>query len=184
MTSSDSYEIRLSRAPLCALFVAGCLFAFAGLDIGFMHSVFPAFDIAPGKKIIFWLFLLFFVGFGTLIAVQMLLYILNPPVMFRASAEGISFGTGFRYALHAIPWRHVESIGGGIDAVQAAANRKLVGGLQITFRQSPDIPLMMPTSIGVSFVNYTLTLSWFYMGDSLSNAIEEVNALQKRYAAR
>ncbi len=182
MVLDGVYEIRLSRIPLFLLFLAGTSFCLAGLDIGFFHSVFPAFQVKTGSRTVYYLFLFFFAGCGGAIAAQMLLYLARPPVMFRASAEGISFGTGFRYTLYTIPWKSLKSIGGGIDPVQLAANKKLFAGLQLEFAHDPGLPSWKPTSIGVSYVNYRLTLSWWYMGAGLAESKAAVDALEKRYS--
>jgi hypothetical protein len=182
MSNTGVYEIRLSRIPLFLLFLAGTAFCLAGLDIGFFHSVFPAFQVKPGSRTVFYLFLFFFAGCGGAIALQMFLYLVNPPVMFRASAEGISFGTGFRYTLYTIPWKSVKSIGAGVDSVQLAASRKLFAGLQVEFAHDPGLPSWMPTSIGVSYVFYCLTLSWWYMDAGLAQSKSAIEALRKRYS--
>ncbi len=176
--AENSFEIRLSRIPLAVLFVAGCFFLFAGLDIGFFHSVFPNIGVNPDKKWIFYLFLLFFVGCGGAIAVQMLLYLINPPVMFRASPEGIAFGTGFRYRLHTIHWKYIESIHGGAD-LAAAGDLKI--GLQVQFKNTNEIEGALPTSIGVVYQAYILTLSRMYMGTSVSETAGILNTMWKKY---
>ncbi len=175
-------DIRLSRLPLFLLLCISSFITAAGLDIGFFHVVIPALDIAPDKMLFFWLFEFFFVIIGGVIAIQMLLYLIKPPVMFRASPEGVSFGCGFRYNLFTIPWKYIENVGGGIDIVQAIANKKIMGGLQITFKNSQDIPHWKATSIGVSYVGYTLTLSIIYSGFGVSGIIEKLNAMRKKYS--
>lgn len=182
MQNNDVFDIRLSRIPLFLLLCISSFLVAAGLDIGFIHAVIPPLDIDPDKKLFFWLFEFFFVIIGGVIAVQMLLYLISPPVMLRASAEGIAFGTGFRYNLFTIPWKYVDSIGGGIDMVQAVANKKIVGGIQITFKNSQDIPMWKATSIGISYVNYVLTLSIFYTGPKTSEAMEKLREMKKRFS--
>jgi len=181
MQNNDVFDIRLSRIPLFLLLCFSSFIVAAGLDIGFIHAVIPPFDIAPDKKLYFWLFEFFFVVIGGVIAVQMLVYLVSPPVMFRASSEGIGFGTGFRYNLFTIPWKYVDSIGGGIDLVQAVANRKLFGGIQVIFKNSQEIPMWKATSIGVSYMNYVLTLSVVYTGPGTSGALEKLKEMKKRF---
>jgi hypothetical protein len=182
MTDDGVFQIRLSRIPLFLLFLAGAAFCLAGLDIAFFHSVFPAFQVKPGSKVVFYLFILFFAGCGGAIAVQMLLYLVLPPVMFRASVEGISFGTGFRYTLYTIPWKSVNAMGAGVDSAQLIVNKNIFAGLQVEFAHDPGLPSWLPTSIGVSYVFYTLTLSWIYMGAGLAQARQSIEILKKRYS--
>jgi hypothetical protein len=170
------FEIRLSRMPLAALCAAGLFFFFMGLDIGFFHKLIPAFTITPDKKIIFFAFLVFFIGFGGVIAVQMIVYLMAPPVMLRADAVGIGFGTGFRYKLYTVPWCHVTGIGTGAGATVT----NVTAGLQVSFAENDEVPSALPTSLGVSFFMNTLTLSLTYMDCSLAHAEKVLKQLQKQ----
>lgn len=178
--SESTYEIRLSRLPLLLLLCAGVFFLFAGLDIGFLHTLFPAFDVAPDKRWILYLFLLFFVGGGAAVTLQMASYLVNPPVMFRADPDGVAFGTGFRYRLQVIPWRYVETVSAGVDLSKVAAGISGVG-LQIVFRQTTEIPGALATSIGVAYGGYQMSLSLVYMGRPLKEAVSVVQQMQKQY---
>lgn len=178
---NDVLEIRLSRIPLILLFFIGAFFLWIGLELALFHSLFPAFEVEESRKIVFYLFLFFAIGAGGAIAIQMLLYMIFSPVMFRASAEGISFATGFRYSLFTIPWKYVDSFGFGLEASKLIANREVMGGLQVTFTPSRDIPNMKATSIGVMYVNYCLTLSIAYMGVRSLKMKETLEAMKNRY---
>lgn len=162
MESKNELIIRLSRIPLFFFLIFGGVFLVVGLDITFFHYVLD-FEIASDKKIYFYLFDFFAIGCGGLIVLQMLWYLIFPAVMFKANKEGIWFGCGFRYNLFNIPWEYVEKIGKGVDSVSLVANQKLIAGLQIQFKKSDKIPMGKPTSIGVSYFNYCLTLNIFYM---------------------
>lgn len=175
------FEIRLARLPLFLLLIVGLCFFYVGLDLTVLHNLFTDFIVAPDNRIKFYLFLFIAFGVGGLIAVQMLLYLIIPPVLFRASAEGIAFATGLRYTLYTIPWKYVESIGGGIDVAALAAEKKIFGGLQIKFKESPEIPGILATSIGARYVYYILTLSYWYMNTSIKNAIIKTTQLKNRF---
>lgn len=178
----DVFDIRLARLPLLILFIVGSGFFFIGLELTVLHVLFPNFSVAPDKRIIFYAFLFFVLGVGGAIALQMFLYLIVPPVLYRASADGIAFATGFRYNLYTIPWKYVSSIGGGIDLVALAAEKKIVGGLQIDFKESQEIPSLLATSIGARYIYYKLTLSYWYMNTSIKNAIMETEELRKKFA--
>jgi hypothetical protein len=179
---NNTVEIRLSRIPLFVLFIAGCFFFMMGMDIVFLHNIIPEFHVEQSKKLFFYLFAFFFIGGGGAIAVQMLLYLMAPPIMFRASDDGVSFGTGFRYKLYTIPWKHVKNIGPGLDKAVLIFNRKIMFGLSITFENSPDIPSAKPTSIGISYAFYTLTLSYIYTGMIPSEMMGSIEQMKKRHS--
>ncbi len=175
----NTYSIPMSRIPLAVLFFAGNFFFFVGLDVGFLHSFIGPLDIDSGRIWAYYAFLFFFVAGGGAIAVQMLLYFIKPPIMLNATAEGISFGTGFRYRPYTIPWKFVDTVGAGIDLSQIPAG-KIQGGLQISFKPSDEIPGMKATSIGIAYFMHTLTLSIFYMGRPVREAIEILRKMHQQ----
>jgi len=178
---SEQYDVPLSRIPLFLLFLAGAFFLVVGLDLGLLHIIFPYFSIDPEKKLVFYAFLLFAVGCGGAITAQMLLYLAKPPVMFRVSPEGISFGTGFRYTLFTIPWKYVESVSFGVEPTKLLVNKRIMAGLQIAIANSPDIPSNKPTSIGVLYVFNSLTLSWIYMGRPAGEVRDKILEMKKKH---
>jgi len=180
--NNDVYQIRLSRLPLFILFLFGAGFLFVGLELSVLHILFPGFTVAPDKTTVFYVFLVFVIGVGGLTTIQMFLYLILPPVMYRVSSEGISFGTGLRYKLFTIPWKHVDTIGGGIDLTVLVANKKIVGGLQIKFKESEEIPGLLATSIGVYYMFYIMTLSYWYMSRPIKEAISQTTEMQKKFA--
>ncbi|MBP7737987.1 MAG: hypothetical protein KA369_18560 [Spirochaetes bacterium] len=179
--TSEQYDVPLSRIPLFLLFLIGLLFLVVGLDLGLFHVIFPYFSIDPEKKLIFYAFLLFAVGCGGAIVAQMLLYLAKPPVMFRVSTDGISFGTGFRYTLFTIPWKYVDSVSFGVEPTKLIANKQIMAGLQIAIANSPDIPSSKPTSIGVLYVFNCLTLSWIYMGRPTGEVRDRIIEMKKKH---
>lgn len=176
----DQYEIRLSRITLSLFFIAGAFFLLAGLEIGFFHTVFGPISVAPGKLWIYYAFLVCFIGIGGAAAVQSLLYLMSPPFLFRASAEGISFACGFRYNLFTIPWKYVEKVGAGVDLSQPLSGQGSAG-LQVTIRKSDDIPGDKPTSMGVSYFMNVVTLNIFYMSRPIKEAVEKVQEMHRKY---
>ncbi len=181
MENNDVFELRLSRLPLFAFVCISSLFIFVGLDLAFLHILFPGFTVAPAKRTVFLVFEFFAVGICAVILFQMIQYLIKPPVFFRASSEGISFATGMRYTLTTFAWKYVDTVGGGIDVTSLVANKQLFGGLQITFKQDESIPGMSATAIGCKYIGYTLTLSWFYMNKSMKTTIEAIERLRAKY---
>ncbi len=178
---NEHYDVPLSRLPLFLLFLLGSLFLVVGFDLALVHALFPYFSIEQEKKLIFYAFLLFAIGCGGVIAVQMLLYMIKPPVMFRVSPEGISFGTGFRYTLFTIPWKYVGDVRIGLEKSKLIANRQVTAGLQITIRNSPEAPSAKATSIGVMYAFNCLTLSRLYMGRPADKVREKILEMKKKY---
>jgi hypothetical protein len=178
---NDVYRVPLSRLPLLLFLSIASLFVFVGLDLSVLHVLFPDFQINPGKIIVFYAFLFFAVVIGSIIAVQMVLYIVKPPIMFEVSSEGIAFGTGFRYTLYLIPWKYVDTIGAGIDMPGLAVNKKLIFGVMISIKQSNEIPGDMATSIGVKYEYNTLYLHWMYLGRPAKEVIATIEAMKKRH---
>ena len=182
MADSATLELRLSRLPLFLLLLLLSFFFTVALDLSVLHNVIPPLDIAPDKKWIYYAFLFFMLGGGGIGAAQMLWYLLLPPVIFRADENGISFGTGFRYRPYCIPWKYVQSIGSGADAVATGFNRKMAAGLQVAFEQSSEIPAGKATSMGIFYQAWTLTLSFVYMNrKNLGALTAELETLRKRY---
>lgn len=179
---NDVYRVPLSRLPLLFLFSIASLFVFAGLDLSVLHLLFPDFRVNPDKIIVFYAFLFFAVAIGGVIAVQMMLYIIKPPIMFQVSREGIAFGTGFRYTLYLIPWKYIDTIGAGIDMPGLAVNKKLIFGVMISIKQSNEIPGGMATSIGVKYEFNTLYLHWMYLGRPAKEVIATIEAMKKKGA--
>lgn len=169
--------IRLSRIPLFFLFIVGSLFFVAGLDIVFFHTILD-FSGEDQSKSTLYVFAFFTIGIGGLVAIQMLLYIISPPITLLATEKGLSFATGFRYKLYTIPWSYVDKIGTGIDKTILILNKKVVAGLQIEFKKSKEIESWKATSIGVAYFNYVLTLNWFYMNNK--NTPEIIEQLVKK----
>ncbi|OHD19567.1 MAG: hypothetical protein A2086_14460 [Spirochaetes bacterium GWD1_27_9] len=160
---TNELEIRLSRIPLFLLLCICSVFLFVGLELGFLHIFLKDFKVADDKIIIFYLFEFFMVICAGAAVIQMIWYLIIPAVMFKANEKGISFGTGLRYKPFTIDWKYVESIGLGIDLVNTVTTQNPQVGLQITFIKSQEIPSAKPTSIGIIYFNFCLTLNWFYM---------------------
>lgn len=175
---NEQFDVRLSRLPLALLLIMGSSFLIVGLDLALLHLLFPHFSIDPEKKLIFFAFLLFAVGCGGIISVQMLLYLIKPPVIFRTSLEGIAFGTGFRYHLVTIPWKHVGTV--TITETRRAAGRR-TAGLEIVVSSAPGIAPTQAPSLGVIYAFNRLTLSWFYMGRRACEVRERILEMKKRY---
>jgi hypothetical protein len=178
---TEHYDVTLSRLPLFLFFLMGSLFLVVGLDLALMHVLFPYFSIEQGKMLIFYAFLLFAIGCGGAIAVQMLLYMIKPPVMFRASPEGISFATGFRYNLFTIPWKYVEDVTLGMGKSKHIASRQVTADLQIIIKSSPEMPSAKATSMGVMYAFNCLTLSWTFMGRPTDKVREKILEMKKKY---
>ncbi|MBN1533589.1 MAG: hypothetical protein JXA20_13050 [Spirochaetes bacterium] len=178
--ANETFEIPLSRITLFIFFIAGAFLLWAGLEIGFLHRIIGPFDVAPGRLWAYYGFLVFFIVVGGACFLRSLLYLLRPPALLRASAEGIAFATGLRYRPFMIPWRFVDTIGVGIDLSQLPSS-KIQGGLQISFVNSNEIPNGLPTSIGVSYMFYTLTVRLTYMGRSMKESVEALRKMQEQY---
>jgi hypothetical protein len=176
----DKYDVRLSRVTLLIFFIAGLFFLFAGLEIGYFHKVIGPVHVAPEKQWIYYAFLVCFIGIGGACSIQSLLYLISPPFLFCASAEGISFACGFRYNLFMIPWKYVESVGAGVDLSQPLRGQGSAG-LQVTFRKSDNIPGDKPTSMGVSYFMNVMTLNIFYMSRPVKEAMEKVKEMHRKF---
>ncbi len=180
---NERLDICLSRIPLFLLLIAGAVFLLAGLDIALFHRVFPVFNIEGTKIIIYYLFLFFMIGAGGLMTVQMAWYLAMPPVILRADSIGIAFGTGMRYKLRAFGWEHTLEFKGGADFTALLVNKQSALGLQVVFKPSESIPSMLPTSIGIFYFNYTLTLNFWYMGNKdIKGIITRLEEMKKKYS--
>jgi len=153
-----------------------------GLELSLLHVVFPGFRVNPDKIIVFYAFLFFAIVIGVVIMVQMILYIMKPPVMFTSSAEGIAFATGFRYNLYSVPWKYVDSVGSGFDVPGMVVQKKLIFGVVINIKQINEIPNGLPTSIGVKYEFNMLYLHWVYLGRPAREVIETVISMKKRFS--
>lgn len=179
--SIEAYDIHLSRVPLVFTFLAGLLFLVVGLDLGAMHAIFPYFSVEPDKIIILNFFIIVAVISGGALAVISLMYLLKPPVMLRASSEGISFGTGFRYALHTIPWSRVEDILHPAPAAHQTSGRQALDGLAIRTKGPEDMPHGRAASVGVLYARNMLSLSRFFMGNPAAEAREKIIKIKNKY---
>jgi hypothetical protein len=180
--TGDVYRVKLSRIPLFVFLSISGLFVFMGLELSLLHVVFPGFRVNPDKIIVFYAFLFFASVIGVVIMVQMILYIMKPPVMFTSSAEGIAFATGFRYNLYIVPWKHVDSVGSGFDVPGMVVQKKLIFGVVINIKQTNEIPNGLPTSIGVKYEFNMLYLNWIYLGRPAREVIETVTTMKKRFS--
>ncbi|HPA73139.1 MAG TPA: hypothetical protein PKY31_12770 [Spirochaetota bacterium] len=176
----DLYDVRLSRIAILVFLGAGLFFLLAGLEIGFLHIVIGPISVAPDRLWAYYAFLAFFIGVGGAATIQMLLYLVSPPVMFRASAEGIAFASGMRYRPYLMAWKHVESVGAGVDLSQPLSGQGSAG-LQVTIRQTGEVPGDMATSIGVKYFMYVLTLNIFYMDRPVKEAVERVREMHRKF---
>lgn len=181
MARNGTLTVRLSRIVIFLFLIAGVFFFMAGMEIGFLHRIIPAFSIAKDKQFIYILFLVFFIGIGGVTTLQMLWYLVFPPALFTASEKGVSFATGLRYRQYLLPWKFVETITVGADITAVALNRQGAAGLQVTFKNDPSIPAGLATSMGVFYMAYTMTLSFFYMDNKnipdIKRTLEEMKQL-------
>jgi len=108
MGERDSFKVRVSRRLLLVVFLVGVLFLAVGLDLAYLHAVFDA-NVGSDKPVLFWIFNVFAIAIGALIAVTQGYYLVIPPIMLRVSHDGVSFGTGLRYKQELIPLRYLKS---------------------------------------------------------------------------
>ncbi len=142
--AAGEFVVRVNRLLLLGLAAIGLLFVAAG------------FFLIPtiAGAVLFWLL-------GGVVAAQCLWYALFPPVMLRLTADGLAFGTGFRYTPFFIPWQHVVSVDYGVAATMTAWREKFAG-VSFTIADTPDVPAGKATSAGVSYMFRRLTIHWLY----------------------
>ena len=179
--NNDGFNILLSRKPLLLLFLTGLFLLTIVLDIILFHRLLPGFTIDPEQKIIFYLVLAFLIGFGGAIMGQLLVYLARPPVMLRASREGIAFGTGARYQLRTIPWKHIGEITIRPNSAAQSADENARAGLYIGLRRPSDMTDLKTTSLGIVYDGTGVTLGRFYLSCNSSEAAVILKGMKKKY---
>lgn len=169
----DVFEVRVFRLSLLFFFIIGLAFLIVGLDALVFKTILN-YSPHPGREILYFFFKLFFVVIGGLIVWKEGLYLLRPPVMMRVSADGISFGTGMGYEQRLFEWKYFEKAVYGIGYRMLSASPDAAIGLEVRFKQSPDIPAGLATSAGVYYANYALWLDRRYMGASIKKTIQAI----------
>jgi hypothetical protein len=167
------FEVRVFRISLLVFFTVGLAFFVVGLDALIFHRIFT-YTTPPGKEVLYFFFKLFFVVIGGLIVAKEGIYLVRPPVMMRVSAEGISFGTGMGYEERLFLWSHVERATYGLGYRMLSASPDAAVGLEVKFKESPEIPAGLATSAGIYYANYTLWLDRRYMGTSIKKTIDAI----------
>ncbi len=180
--NNGDYAIRLSRKPLVLFFLSGSLLLIIGLDIALIHRLLPGFTIDPDQKIIFYLILVILIGFSGAVTLQLLVYLAQPPVMLRASREGISFGTGARYQLRTIPWKHIGEITVRPNHQEKSSAVDSRADLVIGIIDSSDMTAPRTTSLGIMHDTRGLTLSQFYLSCVSSEAAVILKGMKKKYS--
>ncbi len=173
MSAQDVFEVRIFRVSLLVFFIIGLAFLLVGLD-ALIFKKFLNYPPHPGQELLYFFFKLFFVVVGGLVVWKEGLYLLKPPVMMRVSGDGISFGTGLGYEQRLFAWKHFEKAVYGIGYRMLSASPDAAVGLEVRFRESPDVPAGLATSAGIYYANYTLWLDRRYMGTSIKKTIEAI----------
>ncbi len=154
------FTVRVNRPILLLLGLVGALFFRVGLDAA-IYREWLDWHFPPDQPWLTFAFYFFFLGCGGLIALNCLWLLILPPVMLRFDERGVTFGVGFRYRPYFIPWDHVERIGYGMDGNLTTKDQFLAGPM-VTFRDHPDVPVVMATSMGLGYAFRRLTLHWAY----------------------
>ncbi len=173
MARQDVFEVKVFRLSLFIFFIVGLAFLIVGLDALIFKVIFN-YPPHPGQEVLYFFFKLFFVVVGGLIVWKEGLYLIRPPVMMRVSADGISFGTGMGYEQRLFSWSHFEKAVYGIGYRMLSASTDAAVGLEVRFKESPDIPAGLATSAGIYYANYALWLDRRYMGTSIKKTIEAI----------
>jgi hypothetical protein len=173
MISQDVFEVKVFRLSLFFFFIIGLSFLIVGLDALVFKTILN-YPVQPGREILHFFFKLFFVVVGGLIVWKEGLYLLRPPVMMRVSTDGISFGTGMGYEQRLFDWKYFEKAVYGIGYRMLSASPDAAVGLEVRFKQSPEIPAGLGTSAGIYYANYALWLDRRYMGTSIKKTIEAI----------
>jgi hypothetical protein len=173
MSSQGVFEVKVFRLSLFFFFIIGLAFLIVGLDALVFKAILN-YPPHPGREVLYFFFKLFFVVVGGLVVWKEGLYLLRPPVMMRVSAYGISFGTGMGYEQRLFDWKYFDKAVYGIGYRMLSASPDAAVGLEVRFKQSPEIPAGLATSAGVYYANYTLWLDRRYMGTSIKKTIEAI----------
>jgi hypothetical protein len=173
LANQDVFEVKVFRLSLLVFFIIGLAFLIVGLDALVFKTILN-YPPHPGREALYFFFKLFFVVVGGLIVWKEAVYFVRPPVMLRVSAEGISFGTGLSYEQRLFEWKHFEKAVYGIGYRMLSASPDAAVGLEVRFRESPEIPAGLATSAGIYYANYALWLDRRYMGTSIKKTIEAI----------
>ncbi len=173
MARQDVFEVKVFRLSLLVFFIIGLAFLIVGLDALIFKTILN-YPPHPGREIIYFFMKLFFVVVGGLIVWKEGLYLIRPPVMMRVSADGISFGTGMGYEQRLFGWDCFEKAVYGIGYRMLSASPDAAIGLEVRFKQSPEIPAGLATSAGIYYAGYALWLDRRYMGTSIRKTIEAI----------
>jgi hypothetical protein len=173
VANRDVFEVKIFRLTLLLIFILGLAFLVVGLDALVFKAILN-YPPHPGREVLYFFFKLFFVVIGGLIVWKEGMYLVRPPVMMRISPEGISFGTGMGYEQRLFEWKYFEKATYGIGYRMLSASPDAAVGLEVRFKQSPEIPAGLATSAGVYYANYTLWLDRRYMGTSIKKTIEAI----------
>lgn len=173
MSHQDVFEVKVFRVSLLLFFIIGLAFLIVGLDALIFQKILN-YPPHPGREVLYFFFKLFFVVIGGLIVWKEGMYLIKPPVMMRVSTDGISFGTGMGYEQRLLPWKHFEKAVYGIGYRMLSASPDAAVGLEVRFKESPEIPAGLATSAGIYYANYALWLDRRYMGTSIKKTIEAI----------
>jgi hypothetical protein len=176
VAAQDVFEVKVFRVSLFVFFIIGLAFLIMGLDALIFKRILT-YPPHPGQEGLYFLFKLFFVVIGGLIVWKEGPYLIRPPVMMRVSRDGISFGTGLLYEQRLFEWKHFEKAAYNIGYRMFSASPDAVVGLEVRFKESPEIPAGLATSAGIYYANYALWLDRRYMGTSIKKTIEAIRRL-------
>lgn len=170
-------EIRVSRRVMLIKMFMGLAFVLGGLVLAFPGRL-CEFAIPEDRVHIFKALGGATVLIGFIIALPQAYYMCRPPVMMRATGDGIFFGTGRLYRLELLEWRHFKSVSVGTGPATSASTDQPIGSLEVIFKSAPGVPCSIRTPAGISYHNYVLSLNRFYMNrpvEAIVPAIREIH---------
>ncbi len=78
------------------------------------------------------------------------------------------------YEQRLFEWKHFEKATYGLGYRMLSASPDAAVGLEVKFKESPEIPAGLATSAGIYYANYALWLDRRYMGTSIKKSIEAI----------
>lgn len=174
MNSPSYIEVHLSRWIAFGFLGMGLIFllfgwwvVFGGITSGSqtIGTVTTTTTVSPYAHLLGWVPL----GLGIAVSLRQLQYLIAPPLMLRVDQQAVTFGVGFGYKPYRISLSYLESI---VD---------LKAALSLKFKEAPEVPAALITSIGLRYILYLLTLNRLYMNRPPKDVVEFTQALLKEH---